>query len=117
MEKIKLLIVDDHPIVSEGLEFFLNQDPGFMVLATAKNGQIGLEKLRRMNPDVVILDISMPGLDGFQSIPLFLEDHPQLKILIFSGHTEEKFVYQSFRAGAHGYVVKGSAHEELSSGD
>jgi DNA-binding NarL/FixJ family response regulator len=113
MDKIRLLIVDDHPVVGEGLQIFLDQDPGLVVLATARDGQSGLEKLKHLNPDLVLLDISMPKLDGYQAIRLFLGACPQTKILVFSAHTEEKFVYQALQAGARGYVVKGASTKEL----
>jgi len=113
MDKIRLLIVDDHPVVGEGLQMFLDQDPGLMVLATAKDGQRGLEKLNRLNPDLVLLDLSLPKLDGYQAIRLFLDARPQIKILVFSAHTEEKYVYQALQAGARGYVVKGASTKEL----
>jgi two-component system, NarL family, response regulator NreC len=113
MEKIRLLVIDDHPIVSEALELFLNQDPGLLVLATARDAESGLEKLKHLNPELVVLDLFMPKLDGFQAIELYLEARPDVKILVFTARTEEHKVYQALRAGAHGYVVKGSSTKEL----
>jgi DNA-binding NarL/FixJ family response regulator len=113
MEKIRLLVVDDHPVVSEAMEIILNRDPGLQVLGTARDGQSGLEKLKHLNPQMVILDLSMPVLDGFQALWLFLEAQPDVKILIFSARTDESNVYQALRAGAHGYVVKGTSTKEL----
>jgi DNA-binding NarL/FixJ family response regulator len=113
MEKIRILVVDDHPLIGEGLEFFLNLDPGLLVMGVARNGSQGLELLKKLSPDLVILDISMPQLDGFEAIRLFLEAKPKLRILVYSGHTEDKYVHQALRAGARGYVVKGSSFEDL----
>jgi len=113
MNSIRILVVDDHPIIGEGLEFLLNQDPGLLVLGTADNGRRGLELLRKLNPDVAILDLSMPQLDGFEAIRLFLGASPRLRIVIFSAHNEDQFVYRALRAGAQGYVIKGSPLEDL----
>lgn len=113
MEKIRILVVDDHPVIGEGLEFFLNLDPGLLVMGIARNGNQGLELLRKLNPDLVVLDLSMPDLDGFEALRLFLEAKPNLRILIYSGHTEDRFVHQALRAGARGYAVKGSSFEDL----
>ncbi len=113
MKKIRILIVDDHPVVSEGLAYLLNLHPGLLVMSTASSARTGLEQLRKLQPDLVILDLSMPHLDGFDAIRLFLQTKPQLLIVIFSAHTEEKFVYQALQAGARGYVIKGSSPEDL----
>lgn len=113
MEKIRLLIVDDHPIIGEGLGMILNLDPDLVVLGTAPDGKAGLELLGKLNPEVVVLDLGMPDLSGVEAIRLYREARPETAIVIFSAHTEEKFVYQSLQAGAMAYVIKGSSPEEL----
>ena len=113
MEKIRLLIVDDHPMIGEGMEMVLNLDPELIVLETTSDCRRGLELLRKWNPDVVILDFAMPELHGAEAIRLYRDTCPQTNIVVFSAHTEEKFVYQSLQAGAMAYVVKGSSHDEL----
>jgi len=113
MKKLSLLLVDDHPIVSEGLELFLSQDSDLQILGTAASAKKGLKLLRQLHPDVVVLDLSMPDMNGLEAIELFLSVRPKSKVLIYSSHTEEKFVYQAFRAGALGYVLKGSSLAEL----
>jgi len=112
-EKIRLLIVDDHPIIGEGLEFFLNLDPGLIVLGKCETVHKGLDLLARLNPEVVVLDYSMPDLPGAEAIRMFLQADPRLIVVVFSGHKEEKVVYQALQAGARGYVLKGSPPEEL----
>lgn len=113
MEKIRVQIVAGYPIVSEGLESFLEEDSGLMVMGIARDGKSGLDMLRQLNPDLVILDPALSDLDGYQAIRLFLDVLPDLKILIFSYHTDDIFVYQALRHGAHGYVLKEAPAEEL----
>ncbi len=113
MEKIGVLLVDDHPIVSEGLEFMLNLDPELLVLGTASDALKGLKIMEQLHPDVVVLDLSMPKMDGLEAINLYRESSSHTKIVVFSAHAEEKFVYRAFDAGAQGYVVKGAPLSEL----
>ncbi len=113
MEKIRILVVDNHPIIGEALEFFLNRDSALLVLGSARDGQEGLRLLRRWNPDLVVLDLSMLELHGLEAIPLYLAANPRLKIVVYSAHTEGKIVDQVLKAGAHGFVVKGSSVAEL----
>ncbi|MEJ2202368.1 MAG: response regulator transcription factor [Desulfuromonadaceae bacterium] len=112
MAKIRLLIIDDHPIICESLEFLLNQDPGLLVLGSAVDVLKGLAMVRKWRPDLVVLDISMPGYNGMEAISFYRDAHPQIKIVIFSARCEEKYVHQSLRAGANGYVLKGAAPTE-----
>lgn len=113
MDKIKILLVDDHPIIGEGLGFFLRMDPTLDVVGVANNATDGLKALKNTHPNIVVLDITMPDLSGLDAISLYRSVDPELKIIVFSAHTEEKFVYQSLNAGACGYVLKGSPPEEL----
>jgi two-component system, NarL family, response regulator NreC len=113
MGKIRLLIVAGYPIVSEGLESFLKEDPEILVMGVARDGQSGLEMIRQLNPDMIILDPSLNDLEGSQAIHLYLNEHPDLKILIFSNNSDENFVYQALQSGAHGYVLKEATATEL----
>jgi len=113
MEKTRILVVDDHPIVGEGLAMFLNPDPGLQVIASAGNALAGLEKLRKLNPEIVVLDLAMPEMSGQEAIKLYCEVNPRLGIVVFSSHQEEKHLIQALQAGARGYVVKGSSIKEL----
>ena len=113
METIRVLVVDDHAIIREGLEFFLGLDSGLTVLGTAKSAIEGLERLRKLNPDVVVLDLSMPHLSGMDAIQLFRDAKPEVKIVIFTAREEEKFLHHALQAGAKGYVLKGTSTEAL----
>lgn len=112
-DKIRILIVDDHPVIGHGLKLVLEQDPEMLVLGTAETGEKGLEYLRKWHPDVVILDLEMPHFSGCQLVRLVREAQPRVHILIFSLHDDEKYVRQALQAGAHGYVVKGSSMQNL----
>jgi len=113
VEKTTILLVDDHPIIGEGLEFFLNLDPNLEVIGTASNAMAGLTLLKKLHPNVVVLDLEMPDMDGLEAISLYRGTDPKISIIVFSAHTEEKFVYQSLFAGARGYVVKGASPDDL----
>jgi two-component system response regulator NreC len=113
MDKLRLLIIDEHPIVEEGLEHFLEGCPDIRIVATAGNGLDGLEQLRRIAVDIVILDLSLPKLDGNEAIRLYLEEKPDLGIIVYSGQKAETSVYRALKAGARGYILKSSPIPEL----
>lgn len=113
MEKLRLLVVDDHPIIAEGLPIFLGNYPDIVVVGTASDGLEGLAQLRALDPDFVVVDMSLPKLGGGESIRLYLQEKPGLGIVVYTGHKEEVFVYQALQAGARGYVLKGSPVSEL----
>lgn len=108
MDFIRLLIVDDHPIIEEGLVFFLEKYPEITVVATAKDGLEGLAKLRQSDPDLILLDLGMPKLDGVEAIRLYLREKPEVGIIVFTGQKSDVHIYQALDAGARGYVLKGS---------
>lgn len=109
----RLLLVDDHPIVVQGLKLFLDRHPDIEMVGTAEDGREGLELLRTRNPDIVLLDLAMPGLDGMESIRLYLNERPEVKIIVFTGIDNDVHVYQALEAGARGYVLKGSPMPKL----
>jgi len=105
---MRILVVDDHPIIKEGLITFLEQYPDVNIIGVAGDGIEGLAKLRQFDPDCVVLDLSMPKLDGLEAIRLYLKENPQLGIVVFTGHKNENDLFSSLDAGARGYVLKGS---------
>ena len=108
MASMRLLIVDDHPIIEEGLLFFLEKYPDIEVVGTARDGREGLEQLRKTKPDMVLLDLAMPKLDGVEAIRLYLQERPEVGIVVFTGQKSSVYLYQALQAGARGYVLKGS---------
>lgn len=113
MKKIKIFIVDDHSIVRDGLPQLLESQPDFEVIGSAETGEKALEMLRLLSPDVIILDISMPGMSGFETIGLFRELLPNTRIVIYSMHEKEAYVHKVLSSGALGYVLKGAPVAEL----
>lgn len=113
MNKIRIFIVDDHPIVREGLPQLLESQGDLQVVGSAENGERALERLRGLEADVIILDISMPVLNGFETVGLIKEVLPDAEILIYSMHNKEAYVHKVLHAGARGYVLKGSPISEL----
>ncbi|HMB16386.1 MAG TPA: response regulator transcription factor [Pelovirga sp.] len=105
----RLLLVDDHPIIAQGLKLFLDRHPDIEMIGAAEDGRKGLEILRTKNPDIVLLDLAMPGLDGIESIRLYLNERPEVKIIVFTGIDNDVHVYQALEAGACGYILKGGS--------
>lgn len=112
-EPIRLLIVDDHPLVIDGLIARLQSDPEITVVGQAGNGQEALGEARRLCPDVVLMDIKMPVMDGIEATRRLLAELPQTQVLILSSYNEHFLVEQSQAAGACGYVLKNARAEEL----
>jgi DNA-binding NarL/FixJ family response regulator len=110
---IKILIADDHPIVRKGLKEIIEVTPDMMVGDEASNGQEALEKVRKNDFDVVLLDISMPGRSGLEILKELKSEKPELSVLILSMHPEEQYAVRVLKAGASGYLTKESAPGEL----
>lgn len=110
---IRVLVVDDHPMIRQGICLNLAKHPRLVVVGEAENGRQALELARQLQPDVILLDISMPGMDGLEAARQLRRDCPRSKVLIFTMHDDEQHVVQVIRAGAHGYLMKDSATEEL----
>ena len=110
---IKILIADDHPIVRKGLKEIIEVTPDMMVGDEASNGQEALEKVRKSDFDVVLLDISMPGRSGLDILKELKSEKPELSVLVLSIHPEEQYAVRVLKAGASGYLTKESAPDEL----
>jgi len=110
---IRVLLADDHNIVREGLRRIIEESGDLQVVAEAGDGREALGLLKESRPDVAVIDISMPGLDGLEVIGRIRADHPSLPVLILTMHEEEQYVVRAIGAGAMGYVTKRSASEEL----
>ncbi len=111
VKRAKILLADDHPLVAAGLAKLLEQD--HQLLAIANNGREVVEQVGQKRPDVVMLDVSMPGLNGLEAARQIRRISPETKIIFVTVHSDLGYVATAFRAGASGYVLKGSAVSEL----
>jgi len=110
---IKILVADDHPVVREGIKKIFEKEPSFSITEEARTGQEVLNKLRKSEVDMVLLDITMPGKSWLEVLKELRRDYPKLWVLIVSMHTEEEYVLRALRAGASGYLSKESVMTEL----
>ncbi|HUV53303.1 MAG TPA: response regulator transcription factor [Dehalococcoidia bacterium] len=110
---IKVLIADDHAIVREGLKQIVADVPDIDVAGEAKDGHEALDMISKNNYDVVLLDISMPGISGLDVLKQLRSQKPQLRVLILSIYPEEQYAVRTLKAGASGYLTKESAPDEL----
>lgn len=111
--KLRILLADDHETVREGLRMILNAQPDMQVVATASDGREAIAQAEQMTPDVVIMDISMPGLNGLAATMQLTERCPGSKVLTLTRHADSSYMRQLLRAGAAGYVLKQSRPAEL----
>jgi len=113
MSKLDVLVADDHDIVRRGLRDLLERQPGWKVVAEATNGREAVEKAKQFKPDVSILDVSMPSLDGLEAARQIAESGSQTKVLILTMHHSDPLIQQMLKAGVKGYVLKSDAATEL----
>lgn len=111
--KLRILLADDHETVREGLRMILNAQPDMQVVATAGDGRDAIAQAEKITPDVVIMDISMPGLNGLAATVQLTEKLPGTKVLTLTRHADGSYLQQLLRAGASGYVLKQSRPAEL----
>lgn len=113
-EKImRIFLADDHAILREGLRHILNSTGNFEVVGEAGDGREALEQIERLKPDMVILDISMPGMTGVEIARRLRRYYPEMKIIMLSRHDNEEYVEQLFKYGIHGFVLKDDAGKDL----
>lgn len=109
----RIILADDHVIMREGLRALIEKQPGMEVIAEAENGRTTVELSRELKPDVVIMDIAMPDLNGIEATRQVVAESPGVKVIALSMHSDRKFVREMLSAGASGYMLKDSAFEEL----
>jgi DNA-binding NarL/FixJ family response regulator len=112
-EPIRILVADDHVVVRQGIRHVLESDADLTVIAEAENGSDTLAQAERARPDVVLLDLTMPGATGLDVVRRLRARLPETKVLILSVHDDREYVLESVRAGAHGYLRKDSSPGEI----
>jgi DNA-binding NarL/FixJ family response regulator len=110
---IKIILADDHNILRQALSALLEQEQEMEVVGETADGQATLELVRNTRPDVVIMDIAMPGLNGIEATRKIITECPDTKVIALSVHSDRKFVFHMFKAGASGYLLKDCIFEEL----
>ena len=111
--RIRILLVDDHPVVRMGLSVALSRHSGFEVVAEAPDGEAAIQAARKYRPDVVLLDIDLPGENGLSVAETLRSDLPDIKVVILSMFTSEGYVMQALKSGVHGCVPKESSMDEV----
>jgi DNA-binding NarL/FixJ family response regulator len=113
MEKIRILLADDHAVLREGIRALLKEQPDMVVVGEAQDGRWTAHLANELRPDVVLMDIAMPLLNGLEATRQIKRDHPEINVLILTMHDNEEYVRQVLEAGALGYVLKHAAASEL----
>jgi two-component system, NarL family, response regulator NreC len=113
MNAIRILIADDHALIRGGLRTLLAHEPAFQVVAEASNGQEAIEAAQRERPQVAILDIGMPGLNGIEAARRIAAAVPNVQLVMLTVYSDEGYLLNALRAGARGYVLKSSAESEI----
>ena len=110
---IRILTVDDHPLLRKGIAALVNVEPDLKLIAEASNGQEAVEAFRSHQPDVTLMDLQMPGLDGIEAISRIRSEFPDARIVVLTTYSGDAQVLRALRAGARGYILKGNVHKEL----
>ncbi|MFQ5575930.1 MAG: response regulator [Anaerolineae bacterium] len=110
---VRIVLVDDHTVLREGLKALLDGEADLHVIGDAADGRAAIQITAKLKPDIVVTDISMPGLNGIECVRILRQNHPFLKIIILSMHSNQEYVTQVLQAGANGYVLKQSDAGEV----
>lgn len=110
---IRILIVDDQSLICEGLQTMLNLQPDFEVVGTASNGEMAIEQVTALQPDLVLMDVRMPIMDGRAATRTICQKFPDVKVLVLSTFDDDQYIAESIRAGAKGYLLKDMPADEL----
>ena len=113
MNKIQILLADDHPMVRSGLIKLLEPYKEFVVVGEAGDGEEAVAMTKKLEPDIVIIDLSMPKLSGIEATKLIRKNNPTTKVLVLTMHDNEEYVYQIFKCGAGGYMLKNTGKDDL----
>ncbi|PIP46880.1 MAG: DNA-binding response regulator [Deltaproteobacteria bacterium CG_4_8_14_3_um_filter_51_11] len=113
MDRRRILIADDHRVVMEGIKSLLTCQGSYLVVGEAVNGQQAVDLANKLRPDIVIMDISMPGVDGVEATSRIKKTVPDVKIIIYTMHSDQRFILELFKAGISGHVLKEGPTSEL----
>ncbi len=113
MNPITILLADDHDVVRKGMKMLLEDETDVKVIGEASDGLDAIEKVKNLMPNVVILDLTMPKMNGIEAAKIISEEYPEVKILIFSMHNNREYIVNSVENGANGYLLKDTGKEEL----
>jgi two-component system response regulator NreC len=111
--KLRVVVADDHQVMRDGLRMLINSQVDMEVVGEAENGRIAIGLAQELEPDVIVMDVSMPELNGLQATERVKQLRPEIKVLTLTRHTDDCYLKQLFQAGANGYVLKSSASGEL----
>lgn len=112
-DRIQVVVVDDHPVFRDGLAMLLSSIDGIEVVGTAGDGRAGIEVVSEVQPDIVVMDVQMPELDGIAATRHITSTHPHIGVLVLTMSDDDETVFGAMRAGARGYLLKGSAQDEI----
>jgi DNA-binding NarL/FixJ family response regulator len=110
---IRILTVDDHPLLRKGIAALVNAEPDLKLIAEASNGKDAIEAFRSHRPDVTLMDLQMPGVDGIEAIETIRREYPEARIIVLTTYGGDMQILHALRAGAKGYILKGNVPEEL----
>ncbi|MFQ5873573.1 MAG: response regulator [Dehalococcoidia bacterium] len=113
MERIKILIADDHPVVREGLSAMLSREEDFLVVGEAKDGMEAVSRAREVQPDIILMDLVMPELDGVEAIRQIKAQSLDIRFIILTTYDTEEYIFRGIEAGARAYLLKDAPREEL----
>lgn len=113
MESMKILIADDHPVVREGISAMLNRQPDIEVVGEAENGRECVEKTRELRPDIVLMDLRMPEMDGVEAMRQIAATNPEVRFIVLTTYDNDEYIFKGIEAGARAYLLKDSPREEL----
>jgi DNA-binding NarL/FixJ family response regulator len=112
-KRYRIVIAEDHTILREGLRFLLSSNPDFEIVGEAEDGRGAIRSVVELRPDLVLMDLSMPKMNGLDAIAEVKNQSPDTKVLVLTVHKAEEYVFESLKAGADGYLLKDATHAEL----